>query len=275
MLLGPFADAHIAELRRRRARPVRAPAGTRPTPTSIDWVTGQAAVPPEERHAGPAQALGVPRDVLMAPLSLKAGRHRPQGRTAGPSPASPEGADALVLAELAATTGGQRHPACRARRRAAGAAGRRRCAFFAPEREVLALPGLGLPALRPGVAPSRHRQPSGSTTLSRLAAPSSRRSPARVVLTTVGGRPAAGAAAQPLSEAARRAEARARRSTLRWLTRFLGAQRLWPRRARCMEPGEFAVRGGIVDLFPPGADEPRAPRLVRRRARGRSAASTR
>ena len=28
------------------------------------------------------------------------------------------------------------------------------------------------------------------------------------------------------------------------------------RRVQVREPGEFAVRGGLIDLFPPGADEP-------------------
>ncbi len=33
-----------------------------------------------------------------------------------------------------------------------------------------------------------------------------------------------------------------------------------------MEPGEYAVRGGILDFFPPGRVNPRAPRLLRRHA---------
>ena len=41
------------------------------------------------------------------------------------------------------------------------------------------------------------------------------------------------------------------------------------------EPGEFAVRGGIVDLFPAGARRAAAARFLRRHARDRSAPSTR
>ena len=42
---------------------------------------------------------------------------------------------------------------------------------------------------------------------------------------------------------------------------------------RCARPGEFAVRGGIVDLFPPASAAAAAARFLRRRARERSAAS--
>ena len=40
------------------------------------------------------------------------------------------------------------------------------------------------------------------------------------------------------------------------------------------EPGEFAVRGGIVDLWPPGQDDPLRSGFFRSGTRNRSAAST-
>ena len=40
-----------------------------------------------------------------------------------------------------------------------------------------------------------------------------------------------------------------------WLTKFLG-ENGYGRSETVMEPGEFAVRGGLVDLFPPGTTEP-------------------
>ena len=40
-----------------------------------------------------------------------------------------------------------------------------------------------------------------------------------------------------------------------WLTKFLG-ENGYGRSETVMEPGEFAVRGGLVDLFPPGTPEP-------------------
>ena len=50
--------------------------------------------------------------------------------------------------------------AARGARRCAPGAARRRLASSRPAIEVLTLPGLGLPALRPGVAAPRHRQPA-------------------------------------------------------------------------------------------------------------------
>ena len=41
----------------------------------------------------------------------------------------------------------------------------------------------------------------------------------------------------------------------------------YTRTGTVMEPGEYAVRGGILDLFPPGTAKPRAARLLRRHAR--------
>ncbi len=40
-----------------------------------------------------------------------------------------------------------------------------------------------------------------------------------------------------------------------WLTKFLG-ENGYGRAETVMEPGEFAVRGGLFDLFPPGTTEP-------------------
>ena len=105
----------------------------------FDWVSGKAAVPAEADTPVAAQAAGVPREVLggqtladrLASLHRKAGRWTLAGL--------PEGADALVLAEIARTTGGQDilHVARDGQRLERLQDGLR---FFAPEREVLVFP---------------------------------------------------------------------------------------------------------------------------------------
>src|SRR5262245_15211114 len=164
----------------------------------------------------------------------------------------PEGADAWVLAELARTTGGQAilHIARDGQRLERLQDGLR---FFAPEREVLVFPAWDcLPYDR--LSPHADIVAERLETLARLAAPKKPGAPARIVLASVG---AALQRVPPKSLYADAAVVLRKGDTidLAWLTKFLG-ENGYGRSETVMEPGEFAVRGGLVDLFPPGTSEP-------------------
>ena len=187
----------------------------------------------------------------MASLSeTLAAIHRKPGRwtIAG----LPEGADALALAELARTTGGQDilHVARDGQRLERLQDGLR---FFAPEREVLVFPAWDcLPYDR--MSPHPDIVAERLETLVRLAQPKKPGAPARVILASVG------AALQKVPPRSLYAEAavvlkKGQTVDVNWLTKFLG-ENGYGRSETVMEPGEFAVRGGLVDLFPPGTDEP-------------------
>ena len=187
----------------------------------------------------------------MASLSeTLAAIHRKPGRwtIAG----LPEGADALALAELARTTGGQDilHVARDGQRLERLQDGLR---FFAPEREVLVFPAWDcLPYDR--LSPHPDIVAERLETLVRLAQPKKPGAPARVILASVG------AALQKVPPRSLYAEAavvlkKGQTVDANWLTKFLG-ENGYGRSETVMEPGEFAVRGGLVDLFPPGTAEP-------------------
>ena len=164
----------------------------------------------------------------------------------------PEGADALVLAELARTTGGQDilHVARDGQRLERLQDGLR---FFAPEREVLVFPAWDcLPYDR--MSPHPDIVAERLETLVRLATPKKAGAPARIVLASVG---AALQRVPPRSLYAEAAVMLRKGQTIDadWLTGFLG-QNGYGRAETVMEPGEFAMRGGLVDLFPPGTAEP-------------------
>jgi transcription-repair coupling factor (superfamily II helicase) len=164
----------------------------------------------------------------------------------------PEGADALALAELARTTGGQDilHVARDGQRLERLQDGLR---FFAPEREVLVFPAWDcLPYDR--LSPHPDIVAERLETLVRLAQPKKPGAPARVILASVG------AALQKVPPRSLYAEAavvlkKGQTVDANWLTKFLG-ENGYGRSETVMEPGEFAVRGGLVDIFPPGTDEP-------------------
>ena len=164
----------------------------------------------------------------------------------------PEGADALALSEIAKTTGGQDilHVARDGQRLERLQDGLR---FFAPEREVLVFPAWDcLPYDR--LSPHPDIEAERLATLARLAAPRKPGTPARIVLASVG------AALQRVPPRSLYAEAavvlrKGQTVDVTWLTKFLG-ENGYGRAETVMEPGEFAVRGGLVDLFPPGTDEP-------------------
>ncbi len=164
----------------------------------------------------------------------------------------PEGADALALAELATTTGGQDilHVARDGQRLERLQDGLR---FFAPQREVLVFPAWDcLPYDR--LSPHPDIVAERLETLAKLAASKRPGSPARIVLASVG---AALQRVPPRSLYADAAVALRKGQTVdvSWLTKFLG-ENGYSRAETVMEPGEFAIRGGLIDLFPPGTDEP-------------------
>ncbi|WP_428621891.1 transcription-repair coupling factor, partial [Reyranella sp.] len=185
-----------------------------------------------------------PLSEVLATIPRRAGRWTVAGL--------PEGADALVLAELARTTGGRDilHVARDGQRLERLQDGLR---FFAPDREVLVFPAWDcLPYDR--MSPHPDIVAERLETLVRLAAPRKPGAPARVILASVG------AALQKVPPRSLYAEAavvlrRGQTVDVAWLTRFLG-ENGYGRSETVMEPGEYAVRGGLIDLFPPGTNEP-------------------
>ena len=164
----------------------------------------------------------------------------------------PEGADALALAELARTTGGQDilHVARDGQRLERLQDGLR---FFSPEREVLVFPAWDcLPYDR--LSPHPDIVAERLETLPRLAAPRKPGSPARIVLASVG----AVLQRVPPKNLYTGATTILRKGDtvdVAWLTQFLGDNG-YKRADTVMEPGEFAIRGGLFDLFPSGTREP-------------------
>src|SRR5262245_26686892 len=167
-----------------------------------------------------------------------------------------DGAEGFVLADFCralaarAQAGGPALVVCRDGPRMAALS--RALAFFAPEIEVLTLPAWDcLPYDR--VSPHAAVVAERMAALSRLARGGSGKQPT-VVMTTVNAAlqrvPARGlVASQSLSAAAGRVLRMD--DVVRWLelNGFMRASTV-------REPGDYAVRGGIVDLFPPGTDVP-------------------
>jgi len=180
----------------------------------------------------------------LASLHRKAGRWTLAGL--------PEGADAMVLAEIARTTGGQDilHVARDGQRLERLQDGLH---FFAPERQVLAFPAWDcLPYDR--LSPHPDIVAERLQTLVRLATPKKPGAPARIILAS------AGAVLQMVPPRALYAEAatvlrKGSSVDIAGLTKYLGANG-YGRSDTVMEPGEFAIRGGLVDLYPPGTNEP-------------------
>ena len=161
---------------------------------------------------------------------------------------APEGYDALLIARRRAEHGGEVLHVARDDGRMARLA--EALAFFAPEIEVLRIPAWDcLPYDR--VSPNAEIVAERIATLTRLL---DRPSRPRVVLTT------ANALVQrvPPREVFEGASFNLRKGgTLvpEDLTRFLEANG-YHRAGTVMEPGEYASRGGIIDLFPAGFSEP-------------------
>ena len=164
----------------------------------------------------------------------------------------PEALEARVIADLATGGAGARvlHIARDDARLARLAEG---LAFFAPELSVLRLPAWDcLPYDR--VSPVSEIVAERVDTMSRLANRNAEEEGPTVVLTTV----SAALQRLPAREMWRDASFGAMPGDsidLDRLTAFL-ARNGYQRAGTVREPGEFAVRGGIVDLFPPGPDRP-------------------
>ncbi|MCH8154513.1 MAG: transcription-repair coupling factor, partial [Proteobacteria bacterium] len=171
---------------------------------------------------------------------------------------APEGLDALLLAGLATARAPEPvlHVARDDARMARLAA---TLGFFAPEAEVLTFPAWDcLPYDR--VGPHRDILARRIDTLSRLAEDRSRlaedgaRQAPRVVITTVN---ALLQRVPPASALAGRVLAATPGARLEQeaLTGYF-ARNGYLRAETVGEPGEFALRGGIVDVFPPGEEQP-------------------
>ena len=161
---------------------------------------------------------------------------------------APEGFDALLLARRRAETAQPVLHVCRDDARMARMADA--LGFFAPEVEVLRFPAWDcLPYDR--VSPNPEIVSERVAALTRLLEPASR---PRIVLTTVN----ALVQKVPPREAFRGSTLslkRGGRIEPERLTAFLEANG-YGRTGTVMEPGEYAVRGGIIDLFPAGEPDP-------------------
>ncbi len=163
---------------------------------------------------------------------------------------APEGFDALAAADLAKSRGGVSLFVARDGPRAEAFAGG--LAFFAPELEVLNLPSWDcLPYDR--IGPSPGVSAARMAALERLATRKASDGPL-VVISTV---PAAGQRMPPkraILEASFQAQVGQDVDTAA-LERYFGVNG-YVRASTVNERGEYAIRGGVIDVFPPGADEP-------------------
>jgi transcription-repair coupling factor (superfamily II helicase) len=163
---------------------------------------------------------------------------------------APEGFDALVMADIARARGGLSAFVARDGGRASAFVDA--LGFFAPEIEVIRFPSWDcLPYDRMGPSPGVAAQ--RMATLSRLAAGEADHKP-RLLVTQ------APALLQrlPPREVVRRAGYRAevgRDVIIADLERYFAANG-YIRASTVSERGEFAIRGGVIDVFPAHADEP-------------------
>ncbi len=122
--------------------------------------------------------------------------------------------------------------------------------FFHPDIEVVSFPAWDcLPYDR--VSPNPEIVAHRMTTLGRLCTPSDK---TRIVLTTVNAFMQRIPGAE-MVQSARFTAKKGDRIDLKKLTDFLIANG-FSRIGTVMEPGEFAIRGGIIDIFPPNSSEP-------------------
>lgn len=163
---------------------------------------------------------------------------------------APEGHDALALARLAAIRGEVLHVARDDARMARMAEALR---FFAADCEVLEFPAWDcVPYDR--VSPNVEIVARRITTLSRLTEKRSAKAPPRIVLATVSSIlqrvPAKGLFSEVCISVSVGNEL-----DLEKLQSFL-MRNGYVRAETVMEPGEYAFRGGIIDVFPPGTPDP-------------------
>jgi transcription-repair coupling factor (superfamily II helicase) len=163
----------------------------------------------------------------------------------------PEGLDALAIAELAADGGRVVLHVARDDKRLAALAEALR--FFAPGAAVLRIPAWDcLPYDR--VSPNAEVVGERVDTLTHLIDAGDPSAAGRIVLTTVNAILQRVPPATVFRNAAFRVEAGAALN-LGALQGFL-ARNGYVRTGTVREPGECAVRGGIVDIFPPGSGQP-------------------
>ena len=117
---------------------------------------------------------------------------------------------------------------------------------------MLHFPGVGLSALRPRVAALRYREQK--TLDAGRARQAHEKSGAALVVTTINALVQRVPPREAIANASFFAKVGAEIS-LEDLIRFL-ARNAYSRTGTVREPGEFAPRGGILDLWPPGAEEP-------------------
>ena len=161
---------------------------------------------------------------------------------------APEGADALLLAQLVADGGDLLHVTQDDARLARLADA---LAFFAPDAEILEFPAWDcVPYDR--VSPHVDIVARRVETLARLAGGVGGRP--RIILSTIA---AVLQRVAPLESFARIAlQVSVGRSLDMVALRFFLQRHGYGRADTVMEPGEYAVRGGLIDLFPPGAQFP-------------------
>ena len=162
----------------------------------------------------------------------------------------PEGFDALVMADLARARGGLNVFVARDGSRAG--AFEAAMAFFAPEMEILRLPSWDcLPYDR--IGPSAGVSAERMATLTRLARGGWGKQP--VLLLTHAPALIQRLPPKDLVLAAGYSASVGADVDMAQLERYFAVNG-YHRASTVSERGEFAVRGGVIDVFPPGADEP-------------------
>lgn len=162
---------------------------------------------------------------------------------------APDGADAMALAEAATTRGDLVVYVARDAARAADMIAA--LEFFAPEISRLEFPAWDcLPYDR--VSPSAGTLAARMATMAALAA---RRGAGPLILVTTVNAATQRTPPRSLVENSSFAAAPGDVVPMKTLIDYLAANG-YARASTVRETGEFAVRGGLIDLFPPGADEP-------------------
>ncbi len=171
--------------------------------------------------------------------------------TSGRIPVSgvPQGLDAILLTKLASALGGvPLLHVCVDDQRLSTLA--EQVSFFAPELDVLRFPAWDcLPYDR--VSPTADILARRLSTLAQLHKPNEK---PRLVLTTVNAVLQRVVARDMISKSSLNV-ASGRRVNSDELLAFLGGNG-FSRSSTVVDPGDFAVRGGIIDIFPPGSENP-------------------
>ena len=160
----------------------------------------------------------------------------------------PEGADALVFTGAARKRGGRNIFVARDDTRAANF--KAACRFLAPDIDLLELPAWDcLPFDR--VSPSRGLAAKRAATLHALAQPVSG---TQIIITTISAAAQKVPPRSAMSSAGFAAKAgdEVDRDALQTYLTVNG----YARASMVSEPGDYAVRGGLIDIYPPGFDAP-------------------